>query len=45
MVTGVLFYTRKRKTALEQLPLEETTTLTSKILQLKKKTFIHPEQN
>jgi hypothetical protein len=45
LFTGVLFYTRKRKSSLEQLPLEETTTLTSKILQLKKKTFIHPEQN
>ncbi|HEX5667999.1 MAG TPA: MraY family glycosyltransferase [Chitinophagaceae bacterium] len=45
LITGVLFYTRKRKAALEQLPLEEATTLTSKILQLKKKSFIHPEQN
>jgi UDP-GlcNAc:undecaprenyl-phosphate/decaprenyl-phosphate GlcNAc-1-phosphate transferase len=42
--TGVLFYTRKRKMEPEQISLEDTT-LTSKILQLKKKTYIHPEQN
>lgn len=46
LVTGVLFYTRKRKNVLDnQLPLEDATPLTSKILQLREKTFIHPEQN
>lgn len=42
--TGILFYTRKRKAEPEQISLEDAT-LTSKILQLKKKTYIHPEQN
>jgi hypothetical protein len=42
--TGILFYTRKRKSEPDQISLEDTT-LTSKILQLKKKTYIHPEQN
>lgn len=42
--TGVLFYTRKRREEPEQISLDEAT-LTSKILQLKKKTYIHPEQN
>jgi hypothetical protein len=44
-ITGAAYYTRRKKAGVsDQIPLEEAT-LTSRILQLRKKGFIESEQN